>query len=111
MAKLTDARFVGASGVNYNFEVYSTDAVFNELGAIYIFGKWVQGLGGSGVIHAIYIGQTEELNTRIANHDKWPCVLANNANCICVLVENSSFSRLSIETDLRSAIHTPCNEQ
>lgn len=41
---------------------------FNDVGAVYIFArddgtKWT----------ALYIGQTEELGTRISGHEKWTC--------------------------------------
>lgn len=47
MGKITDARFKGKTGT-YDFGVYTTDTVFIDVGAVYIFSKRVVGSDGRG---------------------------------------------------------------
>lgn len=110
MAKIADATFKGKAG-EYSFEVYPADQRFNAVGAVYIFTKRVVGADGKGTHTLLYIGETEDLSSRIPNHEKWPCVTRNGVNCICVHVDSNSRSRLAKETDLRAATNTPCNDQ
>lgn len=110
MSKINDAVFVGASGISYRFEAYTVDTDFAEVGAVYIFTK--RAFQGSPRLHElIYIGQSEALRTRIEGHEKWTCVNRHLCNCICVLVVSAAGRRLEIETDLRNAFKTPCNDQ
>jgi hypothetical protein len=110
MAKIADATFKGKIG-NYSFEVYPTDTSFNAVGAVYIFTKRKVGSDSKGTHILLYIGQTDSLNDRIPNHEKWPCANRNGVNCICIHREDSETSRLDKETDLRDENDTPCNDQ
>jgi hypothetical protein len=110
MPKIADATFSGTSG-NYEFEVYSLNTAFNAVGAIYIFTKRTVDASGRGTHALIYIGQTDSLADRIPNHEKWPCIRRNDANCICVHRDDNEQSRLKKETDLLAAFTTPCNDQ
>ena len=39
--------------------------------------------------YPLYIGQTESFRNRLtASHEKWPCAVENNVDCLCVLVED-----------------------
>ena len=111
MGKIADATFTGASGRNYSFGVYSTDTTFKDIGSVYIFSKRIVDQNGRGTHDFLYVGETEELGTRVANHEKWPCVQRNGVNAICIHVDESSRSRLNKETDLRNSNSTPCNDQ
>ena len=82
MAELADATF-SAGGSKYSFKAYSTDTSFNDVSAVYIFTKRTV-KDGKGSHSLLYIGETGELGTRIANHEKWDCVNSNGCNCICV---------------------------
>lgn len=110
MAKITDATFKGQLGT-YPFEVFPIDQQFNDVGAVYIFTKRTVDAAGKGNHKFIYIGQADSLKDRIPNHEKWPCVNRNGANCICVHRDDDEDSRLSKETDLRAGNQTPCNLQ
>ncbi len=110
MSKIADATFVGESGAKYSFVVYSVDAAFNDIGAVYIFSKRTVS-NGKRTHRLLYIGQTEELGGRISSHEKWGCAERNGANAICVHVQSDRGTRLNIETDLRNANDTPCNDQ
>ena len=110
MAKIADATFKGAKG-EYAFEVYPFDQSFNAVGAVYIFTKRAVDSSGKGLHTFLYIGETEDLSSRIPNHEKWPCARRNGVTCICVHLDNNSQSRLAKETDLRAGNTTPCNDQ
>ena len=110
MGKIADATFKGKFGT-YAFEVYTTDTVFNSVGAVYIFSNRTIGSDGTRRHTFLYIGQTRSLNERIPNHEKWHCVRNYGVNCICVHRDNDANSRLHKEIDLLSVNKTPCNTQ
>jgi predicted GIY-YIG superfamily endonuclease len=110
MGKIADATFEGKFGT-YAFEIYTTDTIFNSVGAVYIFSKRDVNLDGSGKHSFLYIGQTHSLKERIPNHEKWHCVRSYGTNCICVHRDNDANSRLRKEIDLRAVNKTPCNAQ
>ena len=98
--------FPSHSGNKYTFTAYTTDTVFLQVGAVYIFTKQV-----NNSYTRLYIGQTDNLDQRISNHEKWPCVRLHGANSICVLEESGAFSRLQIEQDLIALGNPLCNEK
>ena len=110
MAKIADTTFNGKTG-SYKFEVYPIDTTFNAVGAVYIFTKRTVDSTGKGTHTFIYIGQTDSLADRIPNHEKWPCIKRNNANCICVHLDNSEQSRRRKEEDLITGNDAPCNKE
>ena len=110
MGKITTAKFTGKSGTKYPFNVYSSDTSFKDMSAVYIFTKRTV-KDGKGTHDFLYIGESDELSTRIASHEKWDCVNENGCNCICVHAVDGEGARLEIEQDLRDAGSTPCNDQ
>lgn len=110
MSKIADATFRGETGT-YNFGVYTTDTVFIDVGAVYIFSKRVVGTDGRGTHTFLYIGETHSLEDRIPYHEKWPCVQRNGVNCICVHQDDNAVSRRAKEADLLAAYKTPCNAE
>ena len=110
MGKIADATFKGKFGT-YAFEVYTTDTIFNSVGAVYIFSKRIVGLDGKGTHTFLYIGQTNSLRERISNHERLPCVRRHGVNCICVHRDGDANSRQHKEIDLLSVNKTPCNAQ
>ncbi|MDE0016605.1 MAG: hypothetical protein OXU51_10485 [Candidatus Poribacteria bacterium] len=110
MGKIADATFKGKFGA-YAFEVYTTDTIFNSVGAVYIFSKRTVDSDGKGTHIFLYIGQTDSLKERIPGHEKHHCVRSYGVNCICVHRDNDTNSRLRKEIDLLAANKTPCNAQ
>ena len=108
MGKIADATFQGKTGT-YNFGVYTTDTVFIDVGAVYIFSRRVIGSDGRGTHTFLYIGQTHSLEDRIPYHEKWLCAQRNGVNCICVHQDDDANSRIKKEQDLLDANPTPCN--
>ena len=111
MPKIADVEFQGASGRKHVFEAYTLGTeTFNDVGGVYIFTREARNQHGDIKYHPLYIGQTESLRNRLtASHEKWPCAVQNNMDCLCVLVEEKMFSRRAIELDLLSKYNTPCN--
>ena len=109
MGKIADATFKGKTGT-YNFGVYTTDTVFIDVGAVYIFSKRVVGSDGRGTHTFLYIGQTSSLERRIPYHPKWPCAWKGGVNCICVHQDDNANSRIAKEADLLIVNNPPCNE-
>ena len=106
MAQNPTVTFTGGSGKKYEFTAYLAGTNFKAIAAVYIFTKQV----GSSYTR-LYIGQTDNLDERISNHEKWPCVRRHGVNTICVLVTSGAFSRLQIESDLLALGNPPCNDQ
>lgn len=109
MGKVADTTICGASGAKYEFEVYTLDTSFKNIGAVYIFTK--------GIVNDVkrnrdflYIGQTEELADRIYSHEKWPCLESNDVHFVCVNVDENENSRQRKEADLLQAVETTCNK-
>ena len=109
MTKLLIASFKGASGAEYDFNVYSFDTSFTEIEAVYIVTNRQKTLD-SYFHDLIYIGQTDNLKERFENHHKANCFEENKANTICVHQEATEKIRLLIEEDLIKGNHTPCND-
>lgn len=107
MAKERIIVFEGESGNKYQFTIYPANTNFNEnIGAVYVFcSKNIKGFT------PLYIGETGELGKRIADHEKWDCVLSHDCTHICIRAVSGRDERLDIETDLRHNYNTPCNEQ
>ena len=111
MPKITNVEFQGASGQKHVFEAYTLGTeTFNDVGGVYIFTREARNQHGDIKYYPLYIGQTGSLRKRLtASHEKWPCAVQNNVDCLCVLVEENTFSRRAIELDLLSRYNTPCN--
>ena len=98
MAELADATF-SAGGSEYSFTAYSADTSFNDVSAVYSFTKRTV-KDGKGSHSFLYIGETGELGTRIASHEKWDCVNSHGCNCICVHRVEGEQARLDVESAL-----------
>ncbi len=85
------------SGTSHRFWIYPRGTKFNEpCPGIYIYARetsphqWIP----------IYIGQTQNVNVRLANHEQQECVDRNGATHIHVSIITDERSRLAIEKDL-----------
>ncbi len=109
MAKISDATFVGTSGEQYKFEVFTTESKFENVGALYVFTKRTE-QDGKGMQKFLFIGQTRRLEEAMLKHEKWKCLELNGVNCVCVHLDEDEESRLKKEADLLQANTTPCNQ-
>ena len=96
------------SGSSHRFWIYPRGTKFNEpCPGIYIYAretsphKWVP----------IYIGQTENVNVRLANHEQRECVDQNGATHIHVSIITDEKSRFTLEKDLIEQWKPVCNTQ
>ena len=96
------------SGTSHRFWIYPRGTKFNEpCPGIYIYAretsphKWVP----------IYIGQTENVNVRLANHEQRECVDQNGATHIHVSIITDEKSRFTLEKDLIEQWKPVCNTQ
>ncbi len=104
--------WVGASGKQYSFHVYSLPQSFeSEQNGNYIFTK-----EEGNVCPAIYIGQGD-LGDRIGEaHHKWQCVQSKGATQVHVHLNPDEATRLAEEEDLLAGnpeayAPTGCNEK
>lgn len=111
MAKIGTLTLKGASGATYSFDVYPADANWAEnIACVYYVSKRTEKPGGGGSHTAIYVGETEDLKDRHADHHKQKCFEKHGYNCISIHHEKSAKARLQIEEDLREAYDPPCND-
>ncbi len=96
------------SGTRHKFWIYPRGTKFNEpCPGIYIYAretaphKWIP----------IYIGQTENVNVGLTNHEQQECVDQNGATHIHVSIVANEKSRLAIEKDLIQQWKPVCNTQ
>lgn len=99
----------GESGKQYCFYLLTKDSFFDKIGAVYIFIK--EEVRPRRRYTPLYIGQTSNLQERIDEHEKWDCVNRHGCTHIAVKEVSHSKERLEIETDLRHAYSTKCNDQ
>ncbi len=97
----------GASGTQYEFEVYPWGTKFKPLGGVYLVLR--KELTGRYTI--LYIGQTGDLSERFENHHRAGCFTRYGRTHIAIRLEGSEQRRFDIETDLIQNYKTSCNEQ
>ena len=95
----------GQSGKKYLHYIHLIGTDFRPIGGNYIFSK----LNAQGQWVAVYIGQTNDLNARFADHHADPCIKRNGATHVHVHGNDNQQSRLNEESDLLSKFNTYCN--
>ncbi len=98
----------GVSGTKYSYWAYPIGTTLQEAAGNYIFaretvtGRWV----------ACYVGQTENLNQRLGDHEKEACAKRNGATQIHAhLTTGGEAVRKREEEDLIKGHKPPCNVQ
>lgn len=100
-------RWQGQSGRIYDYEVHPIGTTFVDKPGNYIFAAV-----SSGTWKACYIGQTENLKDRLANHEKEPCAKRHGATHIHAhLTTSGEATRKAEEEDLIRLHRPPCNDQ
>lgn len=101
-------KWPGQSGREYVYWIYPIGTSFKELPGNYVFaresrpGYWVP----------VYMGQTENLNQRLENHEKEACARRNGATHIHAHTNSAGeASRRAEERDLVTRWKPVCNEQ
>lgn len=98
----------GESGKSYMYTIYRLDDEFTSFPANYIFAKRVR----QHEWEAVYIGQTEDLGDRLANHERRECAIRNGATSIHAHETGGGESvRKREEQDLIDRYDPHCNRQ
>ncbi len=108
MSKVGRVQFKGKVR-DYTFDVYYLDSPLGSTPAVYIITRAEPNRSGGYTQYPVYIGQTDNLKSRLEGHEKSACFSANQANRLCVMVMKDEKSRKSIEADLLAQWSTPCN--
>lgn len=109
MPKLATVTLKGASGKTYEFSVYPRANLFKPLGAVYFMAKRIPQPEGGGDYTWIYVGETADLSKRPFDDMHKACIDRNEANSVCLHMEEDAEARRTIEADLREALDPPCN--
>jgi len=97
----------GLSGREYKYWIYKIGKTFKEDPGNYIFAKETQ----TGYWSPSYIGETENLNQRLGNHEKEACARKHGATHIHAhLNSGGEEARRQEENDLIMKWKPPCNE-
>jgi len=108
---MTDAPTImwpGLSGTEYKYWIYPIGSAFKKEAGNYIFAKETT----PGHWLPCYIGQTEDLNDRLGDHEKEACAKRNGATHIHAhLTAGGEAVRKAEEKDLIQKWRPPCNEQ
>ena len=99
--------WTGQSGRSYKYYVYPIGSSFKSAAGNYIFCK--KDLRGGW--QPQYVGQTEDLSERLADHEKEACAKQNGATHIHAHLNANESTRLSEEKDLIVKHRPPCNTQ
>jgi len=110
MAKLGTLKLKGSDNTTYSFDVYPSDTIWNpDVDCVYYISKRTLKRDGGGNHIEIYVGETDDLKTRLTNHHKQSCFDNHNYNAVSIHRENSEALRLQIEAALIKSIKPPCN--
>jgi hypothetical protein len=98
----------GASGTRYTYWIYPIGATFKDEPGNYIFAKE----SSPGCWVPLYIGETESLSERFANHGKLPCVRRLHGTHVHAHTSPlNSKTRREEESDLLAKWDPPCNKE
>lgn len=101
-------KWPGLSGKEYEYWVYPIGATFKKEPGNYIFAK----VTPDNKWAPCYIGQTEDLDARLGNHEKEACAKRHGATYIHAhLTAGGESVRKAEERDLSQLWKPPCNEQ
>jgi hypothetical protein len=108
MSNTPTCNWPGKSGETYTYEIYPIKGTtFADKPGNYVFcmesspGRWI----------AQYVGQSQNLNGRLANHEKLASAIARGATHIHAHLNPVESARLAEEKDLIQHLNPPCNEQ
>ena len=108
MSEAPTIMWPGQSGKQYQYWIYLIGTSFKEEPGNYIFAKETS----TGRWTPCYIGQTENLNQRLGDHEKEACAERHGATHIHVRLNNGGkAARCAEEADLIKKWKPPCNEQ
>ena len=105
MRKLETISMTGKSGKEYAFNVYPGDMRFNDfIPGVYYISKQ---LGDES--SAIYLGESDNVDVTLQNHDKQSCFDEENYNRVSFYKNASREVRESIVADLSATLDLACS--
>jgi len=111
MPKLGTVTLIGVSGKRYEFSVYLREDAFKPLGAVFFLAKRIPIAEGEAEYTWVYVGESADLSQRPLSDKHKPCVDANEANSLCLYMEDDAQARAAIVADLARAYDPPCNRE
>ena len=106
MKPISHIKLVGLNDQARLFDVYPKETKFKDVVCLYAFLSPVQ-----GGFKVLYIGQTTELGTRLANHHKWDEASRRGFEYVAVCTDVSLLG-LDIEEESLIRRYSPeCNQQ
>jgi len=93
----------------YNFEGPFPDASsLRDLSGVYA----ILGGDGSSSWKVIDVGESEQVRTRVANHDRSDCwKRQRHARLVCAACYCNQTDRMRIEQELRAQFNPPCGDR
>ena len=108
----TTLTLTGESGSAYAFNVHSKGVVFKDnIACVYYISKRTEKADGTGSHTNIYVGQTDNLKERLANHHRKDCFDRHGYTSVSVHQDGNERSRIDKELDLIGALNPPCNQK
>jgi len=106
MSEESTIMWPGLSGKEYKYWIYPIGSSFKKEPGNYLFGKETR----PGYWSSCYIGQTENLDERLGDHEKEACAKRNGATHIHAhLTGGGEVVRRAEEKDLIAKWNPPCN--
>ena len=85
---------------------------FQKLEVVYVFTKCVTTEQESKQYKRLYVGETDNMETVIQNHEKLPCLEQYGVDSICVHLESDKKTRYQKANDLiNRETRPPCNDE
>ncbi len=128
IAQLGTVVLKGRSGRDYGFSVYPWDEPFRAVAAVYVVARRASAEGVLGSVLAelvgprqdsssplpemhsiIYVGETDDLSTRLRSHPDRGCFDTHGADCVCMYEEDDPQRRIALVADLRDRYEPTCN--
>lgn len=99
---LPSMSLTGQSGRTYTFTCHDLQEQWNAVAGCYAFASRRSNTLGVSVTTILYIGQTDSLQRRMAEHqsEKWAAAVRSGANMVLAVVVTNEAARLAMEEDL-----------
>lgn len=108
MSEAATIKWGSFSGKEYTYGIYPIGKTFKDIPGNYIFAKQTK----PGYWFPCYIGQTENLNQRLGDHEKEACAKSKGATHVHVHVNQGGEKvRRAEERDLILKWQPACNDQ
>lgn len=109
MGKTGTIALAGASGVRWEFDVYSANTPWaDDIACVFFLSNWLGGLGIENH-QSIYVAATVDLKNCLANHPMRECFDRYGHNSTSLYLVTNPLHRMGLEADLIESLDPPCN--